>query len=262
MLLSKALFTMTELNIQNLHMQFSGVVALDDVSFDVREGEIFSLIGPNGSGKSTLFNCINGFNRPQKGSISFGDIDLLDKQPHQVIKVGISRTFQNVQNIPFMTVLDNILLGAHQRIDNKSTLKRWVSRTQRLKEEAMGLEILDFLGIANYEKKYMTGQPYGIQKLTEIARALVAKPNLILMDEPAAGMNDQETFEIAKIISEIREDLGITVLVVEHDMNLVMSISDRICVLDSGKILVIGKPEEVKNHPEVIKAFLGDLTDA
>ncbi|MFQ6677027.1 MAG: ABC transporter ATP-binding protein [Fidelibacterota bacterium] len=253
---------MTELNIQNLHMQFSGVVALDDVSFDVREGEIFSLIGPNGSGKSTLFNCINGFNRPQKGSISFGDIDLLDKQPHQVIKVGISRTFQNVQNIPFMTVLDNILLGAHQRIDNKSTLKRWVSRTQRLKEEAMGLEILDFLGIANYEKKYMTGQPYGIQKLTEIARALVAKPNLILMDEPAAGMNDQETFEIAKIISEIREDLGITVLVVEHDMNLVMSISDRICVLDSGKILVIGKPEEVKNHPEVIKAFLGDLTDA
>ncbi len=253
---------MTDLIIQNIRMQFSGVVALDDVSFDVKEGEIFSLIGPNGSGKSTLFNCINGFNRPQKGSISFDKINLLNKKPHQIITSGISRTFQNVQNVPFMTVLDNILLGAHQRIDKKSTIKRWVSRKQRLREEAMGLEILEFLGIANYEKKYMTGQPYGIQKLTEIARALVAKPKLILMDEPAAGMNDQETFEIAKIISEIREDLGITVLVVEHDMNLVMSISDRICVLDSGNILAIGKPEEVKNHPDVIRAFLGDPGDA
>ncbi len=253
---------MTELHIQNIRMQFSGVVALDDVSFNVKEGEIFSLIGPNGSGKSTLFNCINGFNRPQQGSIQFNKVDLLKKQPHEVMKEGISRTFQNVQNVPFMTVLDNILLGAHCRINNFSTLKRWVSQKQRLKEEAMGLEILEFLGIANYEQKYMTGQPYGIQKLTEIARALVAKPKLILMDEPAAGMNDQETFEIAKIISEIREDLGITVLVVEHDMNLVMSISDRICVLDSGKILALGQPEDVKNHPDVIKAFLGDSADA
>jgi len=257
-----ALFTMADLIIQNIRMQFSGVVALDDVSFDVKEGEIFSLIGPNGSGKSTLFNCINGFNRPQQGSIEFNGIDLLKKKPHEVMKEGISRTFQNVQNVPFMTVLDNILLGAHCRINNFATLKRWVSRGQRLKEEAMGLEILDFLGIANYEQKYMTGQPYGIQKLTEIARALVGKPKLILMDEPAAGMNDQETFEIGKIISEIREDLGMTVLVVEHDMNLVMSISDRICVLDSGKVLALGEPEDVKKHPEVIKAFLGDSADA
>ncbi len=253
---------MAELNIQNLHMHFSGVVALDDVTFDVKEGEIFSLIGPNGSGKSTLFNCINGFNRPQNGSIKFNNINLLKKQPHQIMTEGIARTFQNIQNVPYMTILDNILLGAHKRIDNRSTVKRWISREQRQKEESMGLEILDFLGIANYEQKYMTGQPYGIQKLTEIARALVAKPKLILMDEPAAGMNEQETVEIAKIITEIREDLGITVLVVEHDMNLVMSISDRICVLDSGNILAMGQPEEVKNHPDVIKAFLGDSADA
>jgi branched-chain amino acid transport system ATP-binding protein len=253
---------MTELTIKNLHMQFSGVVALDDVSFNVDKGEIFSLIGPNGSGKSTLFNCINRFNDPQKGQIVFEGHNLLKMQPHQIMNAGIARTFQNIQNVPFMTILDNILLGAHHRIDNRSTIQRWLSRKQRQKEEAMGLEILDLLGIANYESKYMIGQPFGIQKLTEIARALVAKPKLILMDEPAAGMNDQETYEIAKIITEIRDDLGITVLVVEHDMSLVMSISDRICVLDSGNILAIGEPEEVKNHPDVIKAFLGGPADA
>mgnify|MGYP001157276531 FL=1 len=249
---------MRNLAIENLHMYFSGVVALNDVSFEVREGEIFSLVGPNGSGKSTLFNCINGFCSPQKGSIKYSEVDLLDKKPHQIVKYGISRTFQNLQNIPFMTLLDNILLGAHKRLTVRDTFNRWISRKEREREEALALEVMDFLGIANFEKKYLIGQPYGIQKLVEIARALICKPKLILMDEPAAGMNDQETLEIAKIISEIRDVLDVTVLVVEHDMNLVMNISDRICVLDSGKILTMGIPEEVKNHPEVIKVFLGD----
>ena len=253
---------MRNLSIENLHMYFSGVVALNDVSFEVREGEIFSLVGPNGSGKSTLFNCINGFCSPQKGSIMYSQVDLLDKKPHQIVKYGISRTFQNLQNLPFMTLLDNILLGAHSRLTVRDTFNRWISRKEREREEALALEVMDFLGIANFEKKYLIGQPYGIQKLVEIARALICKPKLILMDEPAAGMNDQETLEIAKIISEIRDVLGITVLVVEHDMNLVMSISDRICVLDSGKILAMGLPEEVKNHPEVIKVFLGDEAHA
>ena len=239
-------------------MHFSGVRALDDVSFEVREGEIFSLVGSNGSGKSTLFNCINGFCSPQKGSIVYSQVDLLDKKPHQIVKYGISRTFQNLQNLPFMTLLDNILLGAHSRLTVRDTFNRWISRNEREREEALALEVMDFLGIANFEKKYLTGQPYGIQKLVENARALICKPKLILMDEPAAGMNDQETLEIAKIISEIRDILGVTVLVVEHDMNLVMNISDRICVLDSGKILAMGIPEEVKNHPEVNKVFLGD----
>ncbi len=249
---------MDDLSIENLHMHFSGVRALDDVSFEVREGEIFSLVGSNGSGKSTLFNCINGFCSPQKGSIIYSQVDLLDKKPHQIVKYGISRTFQNLQNLPFMTLLDNILLGAHSRLTVRDTFNRWISRNEREREEALALEVMDFLGIANFEKKYLTGQPYGIQKLVEIARALICKPKLILMDEPAAGMNDQETLEIAKIISEIRDILGVTVLVVEHDMNLVMNISDRICVLDSGKILAMGIPEEVKNHPEVNKVFLGD----
>ena len=253
---------MTDLIIDGLTMRFSGLVALDEVSFSVKENEIFSLIGPNGSGKTTLFNCINGFNKPQNGTIHFCGNDLLDKKTYHIIKSGISRTFQNVQNIPFMTVLDNILLGANSRIDTLGTLKRWVSRDQRKIEESMALEIMDFLGIANYEQKFMMGQPFGIQKLAEIARALVSKPKLILLDEPAAGMNDQETREIANIIRDIRDELGVTVLLVEHDMNLVMSISDQICVLESGKVISLGEPHIVKDDPKVIESYLGEPLDA
>ena len=253
---------MSKLTIQNLQMHFSGVRAVDDVSFDVNEGEIFSLIGPNGSGKSTIFNCINRFCEPQKGNIIYKGIEILKCKPHQIVDHGISRTFQNLQNVPYMTLLNNVLLGAHNRLTIRDTFNRWISQNERDREEGLALEVMDFLGIANLENKYLSGQPYGIQKLVEIARALICKPKMILMDEPAAGMNDQETLEIGNIISEIRDVLGITVLVVEHDMNLVMSISDRICVLDSGKILAMGNPEEVKNHPEVIKVYLGEEAHA
>ncbi len=253
---------MSDLIIDSLTMRFSGLVALDEVSFSVKENEIFSLIGPNGSGKTTLFNCINGFNKPQNGTINFYGENLLDKKTHHIIHSGISRTFQNVQNIPFMTVLDNILLGANSRIDTLGTIKRWVSRDQRKAEESMALEIMDFLGMANYEQKYMMGLPFGIQKLAEIARALVSKPKLILLDEPAAGMNDQETREIANIIRDIRDELGITVLLVEHDMNLVMSISVQICVLESGKVIASGDPSVIKNDPKVIESYLGEPADA
>tara|TARA_Y100000590_G_C15743951_1_gene1021327 strand:- start:1656 stop:2417 length:762 start_codon:yes stop_codon:yes gene_type:complete len=249
---------MADLVIENLEVHFSGVVALDGVSLNVREGEVFSLVGPNGSGKTTLFNCISGFVTPLGGTIDYGDLDLLSKPPHSIIATGISRTFQNLQNIPYMTVLDNVLLGNHSRIGNRETVRRWISRRQRELEEERALEVLDFIGLANYEQKYLSGQPYCIQKLVEITRALVSQPKLILIDEPAAGMNDQETMEIAKIIGEIRDYLGITVLVVEHDMSLVMAVSDRVCVFDSGNVITIGEPAEVKAHPEVISAFLGE----
>ena len=253
---------MADLTVENLKMHFSGVVALDGVSLEVKEGEIFSLVGPNGSGKTTLFNCISGFVTPLRGTIQYGDKDILCIPPHRIIDVGISRTFQNLQNIPYMTVLDNVLLGNHSGIGNRETVRRWISQRQRKIEETTALEVLDFLGLANYEQRYLSGQPYGIQKLVEIARALVSRPKLILIDEPAAGMNDQETMEIAKIIREIRDDLGVTVLVVEHDMSLVMAVSDRVCVFDSGTVVTIGEPAEVKAHPDVISAFLGEAAVA
>ncbi len=239
---------MADLTVENLKMHFSGVVALDGVSLEVKEGEIFSLVGPNGSGKTTLFNCISGFVTPLRGTIQYGDKDILCIPPHRIIDVGISRTFQNLQNIPYMTVLDNVLLGNHSGIGNRETVRRWISQRPRK--------------IEDYEQRYLSGQPYGIQKLVEIARALVSRPKLILIDEPAAGMNDQETMEIAKIIREIRDDLGVTVLVVEHDMSLVMAVSDRVCVLDSGTVVTIGEPAEVKAHPDVISAFLGEAAVA
>ena len=253
---------MPDLQIEDLRVRFSGVAALNGVSMEIRQGEIFSLVGPNGSGKTTLFNCVSGFVKPHHGTICYGGLDLLSQPPHRIIDAGISRTFQNLQNVPYMTILDNVLLGNHSRIDNRETVRRWLSRDQRKSEEQAALEVLNFLGLANYEQKYLSGQPYGIQKLVEIARALVARPELILIDEPAAGMNDQETMEIAKIVSEIRDDLGITVLVVEHDMSLVMSISDRVCVLDSGNVLALGVPEKVKEHPDVIRVFLGEEAHA
>ena len=243
-------------------MHFSGVHALSGVSLEINEGEIFSLIGPNGSGKSTLFNCINRFCVPRSGKIYFNNIELTQLAPHDINSIGISRTFQNLQNIPYMSLLDNVMLGMHTRITTKDMVRRWYQRKERYREEAMALEIMDFLGIANFESKYLSGQPYGIQKLVEIARALVSNPKLILLDEPAAGMNDQETLEVARIVTEIRDKLGITVLAVEHDMKFVMDISNRVGVLDSGKIITIGSPREVKKDPKVLEAYLGEGFDA
>lgn len=248
---------MADLVVENISVHFSGVVALDDVSVTVRDGSIFSLVGPNGSGKTTFFNCINGFVKPRQGKITFNHKNLLNCSSDKIINTGVARTFQNLENIPYMTVLDNVLLGNHSNISNSDTIQRWLSRGQREVEESVALDVLAFLGLANYERKYLSGQPYAIQKLVEIARALVSQPKIILIDEPAAGMNDQESMEMAKIITEIRDDLGITVLLVEHDMNLVMAVSDWICVLDSGQVLAQGSPAEIKSHPEVVKAFLG-----
>jgi len=250
---------MSLIEVKDIAMRFGGLVALGNISLEIKEGEVFSLIGPNGAGKSTLFNCINGFYKPQKGSITFEGKELTRLHPHRISQLGISRTYQNVELFAGMTTIDNILTGRHRLIKNGILTNAFFGRNQteelRAKEDA--LKILDFLGILSAEEKNVASLPYGIRKLVEIGRALASQPKLLLLDEPASGMNDRETAEVAKIIMDIREDLGITVLLVEHDMNLVMSISDRIYVLNNGQRLAEGKPKEVKGHPKVIEAYLG-----
>lgn len=242
---------------QDIYVHFEGLVALNDFSLSVDRGEIVALIGPNGSGKTTFFNTISRFVSPERGLITFGGQDITYFSAHQVSELGIARTFQNLELFPYLTVLENVLVGTHGRVSLGQAMKNMVSRAERQRQEFMALEILDFLGISGFEQSSPAGLPFGIQKLVELARALAVKPIFILLDEPAAGMNEQETREIGRIITDIRDELGITVLLVEHDMSLVMDISDRVAVMNSGELLAEGKPEEVKTDLQVLEVFLG-----
>jgi branched-chain amino acid transport system ATP-binding protein len=242
---------------RNLHVHFEGVIALQDLSLNVDESEIVGLIGPNGSGKTTFFNVVSGFVKPNKGKVLLFNNDITQLSPSSISTLKIARTFQNLEMFPFMTVLENVMVGNHNRVNGKSVLKNLFSRVERQRQEFMALEMLDFLGISGFEKSRPAGMPYGIQKLVELARALAVQPRLLLLDEPAAGMNEQETIEMSRIIRDIRNNLGITVLVVEHDMSLVMPICDRVIVLNSGEKLAEGKPEEIKTNPDVLEVFLG-----
>jgi branched-chain amino acid transport system ATP-binding protein len=242
---------------KDLYVRFDGLVALDNFSLTVAKGEIVAVIGPNGSGKTTFFNTISGFVSPERGEIMFNAVDITNISPHKVAELGIARTFQNLELFPYLTVMENVLVGLHERISKRQALVNIVSRAERQRQELLVLEILDFMGISGFEKSRPAGMPFGIQKLVELARALAVKPKLIMLDEPAAGMNEQETAEIGKIITDIRDELKITVLLVEHDMNLVMGISDRVAVLNSGKLLAEGAPDLVKTDPQVLEVFLG-----
>ncbi|MFH1350570.1 MAG: ABC transporter ATP-binding protein [Pseudomonadota bacterium] len=247
------------LKIEGLTMDFGGLRALNDVSFHVNEEEIFAIIGPNGAGKTTVFNCINKFYKPSGGDIYFKGQKITPLPPHGVSALGIARTFQNLEIFPGMTAIDNILTGAHRTIRSGILSGFLLGRgsLEERKAKAKALDMLDFLGISSAEEKIAAGLPYGFRRLLEIARALLSGPSLLLMDEPAAGMNEREKTEMAKIIQDIRDDLRVTVLLVEHDMNLVMHIADRITVLDSGTVIASGEPEHVRNHPKVIEAYLG-----
>ncbi|MCR9287958.1 MAG: ABC transporter ATP-binding protein [Bacteroidetes bacterium] len=251
--------------INNLTKRFGGLIAVDNLSFSIKKGEIFSIIGPNGAGKSTVFNCINGLYKPEEGSIQFKGENLIGQRPDQVAKMGIARTFQNLELFAHMTTIDNLLLGRHLHM--KANLGQILGlnfrRSKAAKEEITHRrkveEIIDFLELESARDQYVSNLPYGKQKLVELGRALALEPELILLDEPAAGLNQEEREEMVFWIQDIRDQLGVTVLLIEHNMQLVKGISDRILAISFGKKLTEGTPAEVLNHEEVIKAYLGEV---
>jgi len=258
-----------QLSVSKLKMYFGGVKAINDLSFDVHEGEIFGLIGPNGAGKTTVFNCITQFYRPTSGNILFRNkeghlVNLNRFKPYQIVNEGIARSFQNVELIWELNVLDNLLVAAHSL--NLTNYFDHMFHTPKMKKEetilrAKGFKILQELGIADYAFRFPLGLPYGILKKIELARTLMTNPSLIILDEPAAGLNDAETEELAKTIKHINKTMGVTIFLVEHDMGLVMSICDRICAISFGRLIGIGTPKEIQENPEVRKAYLGDDDD-
>lgn len=253
------------LDVKGLKMYFGGVKAVDDLTFQVKKGEIFGLIGPNGAGKTTVFNCITQFYKPTGGTLMFENksgqtIDLTKEKVHDVILQGIVRTFQNVEVIREVTVLENLLIAGHRQY-TCSIASQSLHLPILKKEESVimerALKVLDFMGLTAYKDWYAMGLPYGVLKKIEIARTLMCDPQLIILDEPAAGLNDTETAELAKLIRRIQKEYKCTILLVEHDMGLVMDICDTVCAISFGKLLAIGTPEEVQSNKSVQSAYLG-----
>lgn len=255
----------TVLSVSGLKMYFGGLKAVDDLTFDVKKGEIFGLIGPNGAGKTTVFNCITRFYNATGGDMLFCNkagetVDLRRFKVHDVILQGISRTFQNVELVREISVIENLLVASTREIRSNLAVQALGLPVVKREEEilkARAMKILDFMGIATYANWLAMGLPYGILKKIEIARALMADATLVILDEPAAGLNDSETAELALLIKRIRDEFGVTILLVEHDMKLVMSICDRICAISFGRMLGIGTPAEIQANKSVQEAYLG-----
>jgi branched-chain amino acid transport system ATP-binding protein len=255
-----------QLRVEEVHLSFGGLKALDGVSVGVKGGEIFSIIGPNGAGKTCLLNCINRFYHPEQGRILFEGQDISQLKAHRIASLGIARTFQNVELFGHMNVLDNIKLGGHVHL--KSGFLSGGIYYGRSRNEEMTFrkqieeQIIDLLEIEHIRKKVVHTLPYGLQKRVELARALAMRPKILLLDEPATGMNLEETEDMARFILDINEAWGVTIILVEHDMGVVMDISDRLCVLDFGQKIAEGVPDEIRHNEQVIKAYLGeeDLT--
>jgi len=249
------------LEIADVHLAFAGVKAIDGVSLTVRRGKVFAVIGPNGAGKTSIFNCISGVYHPQQGSIHFEGADILGLKPNRIADLGVARTFQNIELFPQLTVLDNLMLGRHQHL-HYGTPAAMLRIGKAAREEARNREvvegIIEFLDIHQHRKSYVAMLPYGIQKRVELGRALAMAPKLLLLDEPAAGMNLEETEDMARFITDIRRELGIGIVLVDHDMHLVMDLADTVLAIDFGRPIAAGTPREIQSNQDVIRAYLGE----
>jgi branched-chain amino acid transport system ATP-binding protein len=252
--------TMSLFRADDIAIRFGGIRAVDAVTFDVEEGEVFSIIGPNGAGKTTIFNLISRIYNPTSGRLFFQDKDITEVLPYSIASLGIARTFQNIELFANATLLQNLLIGrhCHSTVSIISQLAFLPSvRREELLHREKAEEVIAFLGLERYRDTLIANLPYGVRKVVELGRALCIEPKLLLLDEPSSGLNVEETEGMGFWIEDIKKDLGITVIMVEHDMNLVRMVSDRVMALNYGRVIALGTPDEVQNHPEVVRAYIG-----